>query len=88
MGLKWGPHPTWVTTHGPAPGGDAQAATHNHANSRASSCVARRTWPPRRKILMMTHTKEVFFKKQIPLASVYAEFFVRNGVFLNFLECL
>lgn len=36
----------------------------------------------------MTHTKEVFFKKQIPLASVYAEFFVRNGVFLNFLECL
>lgn len=34
--LKWCPHPTWVTMHRPAPGGDAQAATHNHANSRAS----------------------------------------------------
>lgn len=37
---------------------------------------------------MMTHTKGQGFLKQIPLASVYAQFFVGNHVFLNLLECL
>lgn len=84
---KWCPHLMWVTVHGSAPGGGAQAATHNWPTPRPPAAWPEDLASPQEDPNDDTH-RAGFFLKQIPLASVCDEFFAGNRVFLNFLECL